>query len=128
MDTQGQTPVAAGSPPDVTPSPEPNHSTKTTADKAGETIKALFKGEIKATEAVSISRMFDQMMTRRVGTKEIEKVAKQMAFHNDNKRGKVLGNNIEGGGLVTIIPFLMSQPLGPREKSTLREKLKGLVP
>ena len=77
-----------GPPHVVFSSPKPSTMIKTTADKAGEMMKALYKVEIKVTEAVSISKMFDDMMRHQVGTKDLEKTARVMAQQDSNKRGK----------------------------------------
>ena len=95
--------AATGQVPDMTGSPQflpfstdyKNDYLKTTATTAGESIKALYSMEIKATEAISIKRMFRQMTILKVGTIDLEKTATRMASQDHNKRGKLLK---EGGG------------------------------
>ena len=83
-------PVLPGTPQGVSSKPFPTTLITTTADKAGETTKSLYKMEVKATEASSISRMFDDMIRYQVGTKDIEKSARVIANQDTNKRGKTM--------------------------------------
>ena len=80
MATTGLTPPSTGSPQRLTISSDQFHSDNTTANiKAGENIKALFQMEIKATEAISIARLFKKMTDLRIGTTDLEKTARKMS-------------------------------------------------
>ena len=96
MDTFGPTPAAAGPPPRLSNSPDPTLIPTTTASRAGEYMKMLHKAETKATEAKSIEKLFSKLVENRVGTNEIENVARNMANLDSNKRGKLLEKNVVG--------------------------------